>query len=79
VVEVGEGNYAGWVGWPSIRTYHSGEYLGVPPTGKLLEWRLMDFYRREGDLIVENWVPVDMVHLFRTMGVDIFEELKRQI
>ena len=79
VAEVGEGNYAGWVGWPSIRTYHSGEYLGVPPTGKLVEWRLMDFYRREGDLIVENWVPVDMAHLFRTMGVDIFEELKRQI
>ncbi len=79
VAEVGEGNYAGWVGWPSIRTYHSGEYLGVPPTGKLLEWRLMDFYRREGDLIVENWVPVDMGHLFKTIGVDIFEELKKQV
>ena len=21
---VGEGNYDGWVGWPRIRTYHSG-------------------------------------------------------
>ncbi len=79
VAEVGEGSYAGWVGWPSIRTYHSSEYLGVPPTGKIVEWRLMDFYRREGDLIIENWVPVDMGHLFKTMGVDIFEELKKQL
>ncbi len=39
----------------------------------------MDFYRREGDLIVENWVPVDMGHLFKTMGVDIFAELKKQL
>jgi predicted ester cyclase len=79
VAEVGEGNYAGWVGWPSIHIYHAGEYLGVPPSGKIVEWRLMDFYRREGDLIVENWVPVDMGHLFMTMGVDVFEELKRQV
>ncbi len=79
VAEVGEGNYAGWVGWPSIRTYHSGEYLGVPPSGNLIEWRLMDFYRREGDLIIENWIPVDMGHLLKTMGVDIFAELKKQV
>jgi len=79
VAEVGEGNYAGWVGWPSIRTYHSGEYLGCPPTGKLVEWRLMDFYRREGDVIIENWVPVDMAYLFLTMGVDIFERLRSQV
>ncbi len=79
VAEVGEGNYAGWVGWPSIRNYHSGEYLGCPPSGKLAEWRLMDFYRREGDLIIENWVPVDMLHLFMTMGVDLLERMKSQV
>ena len=73
------GACAGWVGWPSIRAYHNAKYLGVPPSGKLAEWRLMDFYRREGDLVVENWVPVDMVHLFLTMGVDVFEELRKQI
>ncbi|MBC7121496.1 MAG: ester cyclase, partial [Candidatus Methanosuratus sp.] len=79
VAEVGEGNYAAWVGWPSIRAHHSGEYLGYPPTGRLVEWRLMDFYRREGNLIIENWVPVDMVHLFLTMGVDLFASLRSQV
>lgn len=78
VAEVGDGNYAAWVGWPSIRAHHAGEYLGCGPTGNLAEWRLMDFYRREGDRIIENWVPVDMIHLFLTMGVDLFAELERQ-
>ena len=39
----------------------------------------MDFYRREGDLIMENWVPIDMIYIFLQMGFDVFEELKKQI
>jgi predicted ester cyclase len=77
VAEVGDGNYAAWAGWPSVRAHHAGEYLGVPPTGNMAEWRLMDFYRRDGDRIIENWVPVDMIHLFLTMGVDLFAELEK--
>lgn len=79
VAEIGEGNYAAWVGWPSIRNFHGGAYLGCPPSGNVAEWRLMDFYRREGDEIIENWVPVDMLHLFLTMGVDLLEKLKSEI
>lgn len=79
IAEVGESMYAGWVGWPSIRTHLSGEYLGCPPTGRIVEWRLMDFYRREGELIVENWIPVDMLHLFKTMGVDLLRRLREQL
>ena len=79
VAEVGEGKYAGWVGWPSIRAIQVTEYLGCPPTGKKIEWRLMDFYRREGDLIVENWVPIDMTYIFLQMGLDVFQELQKQI
>lgn len=79
VVDIGEGNYAGWVGWPSIRAIHSGVFLGCPPTGNIVEWRLMDFYRREGDLIAENWVPVDMLHLFLLMGRDVMAELAAEV
>ena len=42
--------------------------LGGSADRKLVEWRLMDFYRREGDHDLENWVPVDMAHLFRPWG-----------
>jgi predicted ester cyclase len=75
--EVGEGNYAAWVGWPSIRATQVGEYLGCPPSGRQVEWRLMDFYRREGELIIENWVPIDMIHVFLTMGFDVMEQLHK--
>lgn len=75
--ELGEGNYAAWVGWPSIRAIQVGEYLGRPPSGKNIEWRLMDFYRREGDLIIENWVPIDMLYIFLQMGVDVMGELRK--
>ncbi len=79
VVDIGEGHYAGWVGWPSIRATHSGVFLGYPPTGNIVEWRLMDFYRREGALIAENWVPVDMLHIFKCMGIDIMANLAAEI
>lgn len=75
VVDIGEGNYAGWVGWPSIRAIHGATFLGHPPTGEVVEWRLMDFYRREGELVAENWVPVDMLHLLKCMGRDIMAEM----
>jgi hypothetical protein len=35
----------------------------------------MDFYRREGELIVENWVPIDMLYVFLQMGIDVLGEL----
>lgn len=79
VVDVGEGMFAGWVGWPSIRATHSGTFLGIPPTGNGVEWRLMDFYRRVGDLIAENWVPIDMLHAFKCMGVDIMAKLGEEV
>jgi len=28
-------------------------------------------------LIIENWVPVDMLHLFLHMGVEIMAELRK--
>lgn len=76
--EVGDGNYAGWVGWPSIRVAQAGEFLGFSPSGKLIEWRLMDFYRREGDLIIENWVPIDMLYVYLQMGVDVIDLIKNK-
>ena len=41
--------------------------------------RMMDWWRREGDLLVENWVFIDIIDVFLQFGVDIFEKLRRQI
>jgi hypothetical protein len=35
----------------------------------------LDFWRREGDRFTENWVFVDMLHLFRQFGVDLLARI----
>ncbi|WP_420642546.1 ester cyclase [Candidatus Leptofilum sp.] len=74
-----EGKYAALGGWDSLYSRHNGEYGGVPGTGKLMTIRDFDWYRREGDLIAQNWVPIDIIDLFLQMGVDLFDRLRRQI
>jgi len=54
---MGDGPYVGSVGWPSIRATHlGGDWLGLAPTGRPVTMRVMDLWRREGGLLVENWV-----------------------
>jgi hypothetical protein len=37
----------------------------------------LDFWRRRSDLFIENWVFVDMLHLFRQFGVDLLGRIPR--
>jgi len=73
---IGDGDYAAISGWPSMRMTHRGPYLGLPPTGKALTLRVMDFYRcdysrhAEGKL-AENWVLLDYVDLHAQLGEDL--------
>jgi hypothetical protein len=38
----------------------------------------LDWWKRDGEVYIENWVFVDMIHLFRQLGVDLFERLAQQ-
>ena len=74
---IGDGNYAVTGGWPSAVATHLGPgFLAMPPTGKPVGMRVMDFYRVEDGLIAENWVPIDMIDLLGQMGVDVFERMR---
>ena len=74
-----EGNYAAVGIWDSKFSRHHGEYQGVPATGKMLTLRDFDWYKREGNLLIQNWIPIDMIDLFRQMGVDLFERMQHQL
>lgn len=52
---------------------HSGEFMGIPPTGRRVEIRYMDFWKVRDGKIVDNWVMVDFPHVMRQLGVDPFE------
>ena len=74
----GEGRYAASTGWPSVGATHTGPWLGCPPTGRPVTMRVMDFYRRDGDLLAENWVLIDIVDVLLQSGVDLFARLAEQ-
>lgn len=74
---IAEGNYSGGPGWAGVKAIHSGPYLDSPATNGSIEFNGIDFWKLENDQYIENWVFVDMVHLFRQFGVDLFERLEK--
>ena len=51
---------------------HSGDFMGIAPTGKTVEIRYMDFWKVVDGKIVDNWVMVDFPHVMAQLGVDVF-------
>jgi predicted ester cyclase len=50
------------------RATHQGEYVGVPPTGKEVEFTGISVYRIEGGRIAESWTVEDELGLMRQIG-----------
>lgn len=71
----GEGDFAASTGWPSVRATHAGPYLGTPASHRPITMRVMDWWRQEDGLLAENWVLIDLPHLFLQMGVDLLAPL----
>ena len=74
---IGEGMYVASTGWPSITATHAGGgWLGLAPTDRAITMRVMDFWRREGAYLAENWVMIDIPDLLAQMGIDVFERMR---
>ena len=73
----GDRNYAAVTGWPDMyqSITHDG-WLGIAPTGKKIEMRSLDFWRVENGLIRENWVLVDLLHMYDQIGVDVLARMR---
>ena len=74
-----EGNYSGGPGWAGVIATHNGPYLDSPATGNTIRINGLDWWKREGEVYIENWVFVDMIDLFRQFGIDLFARLADQI
>ncbi|WP_299732491.1 ester cyclase [uncultured Tateyamaria sp.] len=73
----GDRAYAAVTGWPNMyQTITHGGWLGLPPTDKKVAMRSLDFWRMEGGLIRENWVMVDMLHMYDQIGVDVLARMR---
>ncbi len=73
---MGDNAYVASTGWPSIRATHLGSgWFGLPQSEKRISMRVMDFWHREGNMLNENWVFIDIPDLCRQLGLDIFQRM----
>lgn len=76
---IAEGDYCGGPGWAGVKATHAGNYLDAPATNRPIEFNGIDFWKLENGTYVENWVFVDMIHLFRQFGIDLFGRLEKLV
>jgi len=78
-IRIGDGYYAVTGGWGYLQMTHTGHgFLGMPPTGRRIAMRVMDFYRCDDETICENWIPIDIPHILMQMGIDVFGRMRHQ-
>ncbi len=71
-----EGDYVAFTAWPGMyATVTGGGWLGIAPSGQEISLRSLDFWRCEQSLIRENWVLVDLLHVFDQVGVDVLSRM----
>jgi hypothetical protein len=75
---IGEGAYVASTGWPSINATHLGDdWVGIAATNKRITQRIMDYWRRDGEMLAENWVFIDMVDLIGQFGINLLPNWER--
>ena len=73
----GDGDYVGFTAWPGMSMTISGDgWLGIAAAGQEITMRSLDFWRCEKRLIRENWVLVDLLHVYAQLGLDVFERMR---
>lgn len=77
ICRMAEGHYGGFFGWPNFTARHTGGFMGMPASDTPGEMRVIDIYRRAGDKLAENWIFIDLLHFWKTQGVDILERMQK--
>ncbi|MBV9753014.1 MAG: ester cyclase [Hyphomicrobiales bacterium] len=52
----------------TMRGTHTGEFLGISPSGRPVEYTSIELYRITDGLIAEEWICSDMATLMRQIG-----------
>lgn len=73
----GDGNYVGFTAWPGMQmTISNDGWLGIAPANQQITMRSLDFWRCENGVIRENWVLVDILHVYHQIGVDVLARMR---
>ncbi|WP_299928590.1 ester cyclase [uncultured Pelagimonas sp.] len=76
IARLAEGNFGGFFGWPNFSARLTGDFMGLPATNDIGEFRVIDIYRREGDKLAENWIFIDLLHFWKCQGFDFLAQLQ---
>lgn len=68
---IADGEWASCFGY--IEATHSGEFMGIPATGKRIKIPYMDFWEVRDGKIADNRVSVDFALVLQQLGVDVFD------
>ena len=75
ICRMAEGTYGGFFGWPNLTMECTGPYMGLTPSNRSADMRVVDIYRRDGDKLAENWIFIDMLHFLNMQGLDVLAQL----
>jgi predicted ester cyclase len=68
-VYIADGDYVAAYGHQEAT--HTGDYLGIPATGKRVKVRYMDVWRVEDGKLKDNWVMIDILDFLEQIDVDV--------
>ena len=72
-----DGPYVAVTGWPNMKqTLSHDGWMGIAPSGRMITLRSLDFWRIERGQIRENWVLVDLLDVYRQLGVDVLGRMR---
>ncbi|QBY04201.1 polyketide cyclase [Thalassotalea sp. HSM 43] len=70
-------HYVGFTAWPGMHMTVSGDgWLGIAPANQNITMRSLDFWRCENGLIRENWVLIDLLHVYKQLNVDVLARMQ---
>lgn len=75
VARLGEGNFGGFFGYPSLTVNSTGGFMGLASSDVEADMRIVDLYRREGNKLAENWIFIDIPHFLLMLDVDILDQV----
>ena len=73
-----EGHFSAFLWWPCLAMRNRGGYMGAPANDTIAEMRVVDVYRRQGDMLAENWIFIDMLHFLLQQGIDLLANIREQ-
>ena len=57
------------VSFMTVRATHTGEFAGIPPTGKQVDVQVIDMFRVAGGQVREHWGISDRLTMLQQLGV----------